>query len=220
MITNYKIFYYYSFEDSCYLATIPDLPGCIADGQTIEEAVKNVRLLSEDWIEIAKKAGNDIPSPTCQTLDINDININDVAVYILNKLGKITTKTLQKLLYYCKAWSTAWYAKPLFPEQFEAWVHGPINRELFNKHSGARIADVNMFKNNTTKDLSVSQKQFVDTILDVYDDIDAETLEKMTHKEKPWVIARGDAKPNERGNNEISEESLKKYYGIVVASQL
>lgn len=80
MITNYKIFCYYSFEDSCYLATIPDLPGCIADGQTIEEAVKNVRLLAEDWIEIAKKAGNDIPSPTCQTLDINDINKNATAI--------------------------------------------------------------------------------------------------------------------------------------------
>jgi antitoxin HicB len=47
-----------------YLATVPDLPGCMSDGDTPEEALKNVQDAIESWIEAAKQWKQDIPTPT------------------------------------------------------------------------------------------------------------------------------------------------------------
>ena len=58
----------------------------------------------------------------------------DVAKYVLKQLGSITTMKLQKLVYYCQAWSLGWDGKPLFGENFEAWANGPVCPELFHKH--------------------------------------------------------------------------------------
>ena len=51
-------------------------------------------------------------------------NIIRVANYILQKVGSTTTMKLEKLVYYCQAWSLAWDDKPLFDEDFEAWANG------------------------------------------------------------------------------------------------
>ena len=59
-----------------------------------------------------------------------------VANYILRKIGPTTTMKLQKLVYYCQAWSLAWDDKPLFDEDFEAWANGPVCPELFKHHKG------------------------------------------------------------------------------------
>ena len=61
-------------------------------------------------------------------------SVFDVAKYVLKKTGQITTMKLQKLVYYCQAWSLAWDGKPLFPEEFKAWANGPVCQELFVKH--------------------------------------------------------------------------------------
>ena len=58
-------------------------------------------------------------------------NVFDVAKYILEKLGTLSTMKLQKLCYYCQAWSLVWDDTPLFDEKFEAWANGPVCRELF-----------------------------------------------------------------------------------------
>jgi predicted RNase H-like HicB family nuclease len=47
-----------------YLATVPDLPGCISDGETPEEALKNVQEAIESWVEAAKEWNEDIPKPS------------------------------------------------------------------------------------------------------------------------------------------------------------
>ena len=53
-------------------------------------------------------------------------NVFDVAKYILQRTGKISTWKLQKLCYYSQAWTLAWTGKPLFEEEFEAWRNGPV----------------------------------------------------------------------------------------------
>ena len=55
----------------------------------------------------------------------------DVAFYILDKLGDMSTMKLQKLCYYAQAWSLAWDGFPLFDEEFQAWANGPVCRELY-----------------------------------------------------------------------------------------
>ena len=54
---------WWSAEDNCFLAAMPELPGCMADGTTQEEALANVREIAREWIEIAQQRGREIPQP-------------------------------------------------------------------------------------------------------------------------------------------------------------
>ncbi len=58
----------------------------------------------------------------------------DVAAYILEQYSAIPTMKLQKLIYYCQAWSLVWDEEPLFSEDIEAWANGPVVRSLYEAH--------------------------------------------------------------------------------------
>ena len=61
---NYCIIMKYSSEEKCYIGTVPDLPGCMADGRTPNEAFENVKNVIQEWIDTAKAAGREIPEPS------------------------------------------------------------------------------------------------------------------------------------------------------------
>ena len=63
-------------------------------------------------------------------------SIFDVAAYVLDKLGVMTTMKLEKLCYYSQAWSLVWDERRLFPERFEAWANGPVCPDLYHAHKG------------------------------------------------------------------------------------
>ncbi|PYS80936.1 MAG: hypothetical protein DMF67_18660 [Acidobacteria bacterium] len=54
---------YWSVEDNAFIAEVPELPGCMADGATYSEAVSNVEVIIDEWIEAAKDLGREIPEP-------------------------------------------------------------------------------------------------------------------------------------------------------------
>lgn len=60
---KYEIIIYWSNEDSAYLAEVPELPGCMADGRTYQEAVANAEVIIAKWIKTAEETGRDIPLP-------------------------------------------------------------------------------------------------------------------------------------------------------------
>lgn len=62
-IPNYEIIFYWSKEDEAMIAEVPELPGCMADGATYEEALANVRVVIAEWIETAQELGRPIPEP-------------------------------------------------------------------------------------------------------------------------------------------------------------
>ncbi|HLC17318.1 MAG TPA: type II toxin-antitoxin system HicB family antitoxin [Thermodesulfovibrionia bacterium] len=55
---------YWSNEDEAFIVEVPELPGCMADGKTYQEAVSNAELIIHEWIETAKSLGHPIPEPT------------------------------------------------------------------------------------------------------------------------------------------------------------
>jgi len=63
-IPKYEIFIYWSKSDDCYLAEVPDLPGCMADGRTLKEVASNVETIIKEWIECALLDGEVIPEPS------------------------------------------------------------------------------------------------------------------------------------------------------------
>ena len=60
---RYQIILYWSNEDQAFIAEVPELPGCAADGETYQEALQNVEIVMQEWIETAKELGRPIPEP-------------------------------------------------------------------------------------------------------------------------------------------------------------
>jgi predicted RNase H-like HicB family nuclease len=60
---KYEVIIYWSQEDEAFIAEVPELPGCAADGETYQEALQNVELLMQEWIETAQQLGRIVPQP-------------------------------------------------------------------------------------------------------------------------------------------------------------
>lgn len=60
---RYEIILYWSDGDDAFIAEVPELPGCMADGQSYEEAVQNAEVVIQEWIETAQSLGRPIPDP-------------------------------------------------------------------------------------------------------------------------------------------------------------
>ena len=60
---RYEVILYWSEEDQAFIAEVPELPGCAADGKTYQEALANVEVVIQEWIETAKELGRPIPQP-------------------------------------------------------------------------------------------------------------------------------------------------------------
>ncbi len=141
--------------------------------------------------------------------------IYDVAKYILSKLGKISTMKLQKLCYYCQAWSLVWDDMPLFEEEFQAWANGPVCQELFSHHKGMFNVDYNahFLSIGNIDNLTDNQKDTIDKVLEHYGDKNAQWLSTLTHMEKPWQEARNGIPEGWNSEEIITKESMAMYYG-------
>jgi len=60
---KYEVIVYWSEEDAAYIAEVPELPGCMADGASYEEALKNAQVVIAEWIETARSIGREVPTP-------------------------------------------------------------------------------------------------------------------------------------------------------------
>jgi predicted RNase H-like HicB family nuclease len=60
---RYEVIIYWSQADERFLAEMPELPGCIADGESPEEALGNIQVIAKEWIETARELGRSIPEP-------------------------------------------------------------------------------------------------------------------------------------------------------------
>ena len=62
-MTKYEIILYWSVDDEAFIAEVPELPGCAADGPTRQEALANAETVIQEWIETAQELGRPIPDP-------------------------------------------------------------------------------------------------------------------------------------------------------------
>jgi predicted RNase H-like HicB family nuclease len=60
---KYEIIMYWSQEDQTFIAEVPELPGCAADGSTYQQALANVEVVIQEWLETAQELGRPIPEP-------------------------------------------------------------------------------------------------------------------------------------------------------------
>ncbi len=71
-IQDYQMLIYWSDEDEAYLVEVPELPGCMADGRTRQEALSNAERVIQEWIETARELGRDIPAAQGRLLTVNE----------------------------------------------------------------------------------------------------------------------------------------------------
>lgn len=67
-MTKYEMVVWWSDEDSAFLVEVPELPGCMADGESYEDAVRNAQEVIDLWIEAAREDGREIPVPKARLL--------------------------------------------------------------------------------------------------------------------------------------------------------
>ena len=63
MKSKYEIILFWSEADKSFIAEVPELPGCMADGKTYQEAINNIEVVIKEWIETAKQLGRHVPQP-------------------------------------------------------------------------------------------------------------------------------------------------------------
>ena len=135
-------------------------------------------------------------------------SVFDVAAYILERRGAMTTMKLQKLVYYSQAWSTVWDDDVIFPERIEAWKNGPVVRELWEATKGR--FRIETLKQGNSSNLDDDQRDTVDAVLDFYGDKNAQWLSDLTHMEDPWKDAYRKVQ-----NAEITPAALVEYYSTI-----
>jgi predicted RNase H-like HicB family nuclease len=62
-MSKYEVIIYWSEEDQAFIAEVPELAGCLADGKTYQEALANAEVVIEEWLETARDLGRQIPEP-------------------------------------------------------------------------------------------------------------------------------------------------------------
>ena len=141
------------------------------------------------------------------------IRVQDVAEYILRELGPIPAMKLQKLVYYCQAWSLVWEERPIYEDRIEAWANGPVVPSLYAAHRGQhRVTTVG----GNASVLPPEDRETVDAIIHYYGDKSSQWLSNVTHQEAPWKSARKNLLPGERSSEEITHASMDEYYGSLV----
>ena len=67
-MNRYRMVVWWSEEDGLFLVEVPDLPGCMADGATYEDAVRNAQVMAAEWVDTARSLGRPIPEPVAARL--------------------------------------------------------------------------------------------------------------------------------------------------------
>ena len=139
------------------------------------------------------------------------VSVFDVAQYILQRIKPISGIKLQKLVYYCQAWHLAWNeGRPLFDDRIEAWINGPVVRNLYNLHRGK--SNIYSISKGNADILTLCQKDSIQRVLDNYGDKEDAWLILRSHKEAPWKEARKGLGSMEASTNIVSIESIYRFY--------
>ena len=124
----------------------------------------------------------------------------------------MTHKKLQKLCYYAQAWYCALYdGSPLFEDEIQAWVHGPVVPSLYPVYADYKWIPIP----KAEFDAGILEDKVLDVLEAVYNtygELSGDQLESLTHSEEPWIQARGVLKPWETSTAPISCAAMREYY--------
>lgn len=140
----------------------------------------------------------------------------DLAIeYLLNQCEDITPLALQKALYYIQGFYYAFYKTFLFPEECQAWVHGPVYRDIYFRYRDYKFDPIDCNDEIDDTILSSSEKAIFESVAKNICCYSGKVLEKFTHSEAPWLSARGELLETELSDNVITKEDIGDYFDSV-----
>lgn len=148
---------------------------------------------------------------------VSPIDLSKYVIKYVNNMGhEVNHLKLQKLIYYTDAWHSVFIGKPLIIEDFQAWMHGPVVRTLWDYYKGESILNgVISYRDDPTDlmlDVTFEQMEIINDVLDEYGDKSSYYLECLTHDEYPWQHARRGYAPSDKCTNIIPKEIIKQFY--------
>lgn len=137
-------------------------------------------------------------------------SVIDIANWFLQK-EPMTHKKIQKICYYAYAWHFALKNKELCNDaEFEAWVHGPVSRKLYDKYKG-RGWETHTLESSPPM-IDRDTEEVLDRVWDTYGNQTGTALEALTHTELPWKKARVGLEPLKNSNKVIDKNDMKSFY--------
>jgi uncharacterized phage-associated protein len=156
------------------------------------------------------------------TMAAPKIDSVDLAKFILAKAGPMPHLKLQKLVYYVEAWHLAIFKESIIEDKFKAWMHGPVSTKVWHAFKDAKapvFCEIKISPALSRQALSHAQSilrpeqiSLINDVLKEYGSLNAYELESLTHSEKPWIEARRGVPPDEASSNEISKDTMLKFY--------
>ena len=136
--------------------------------------------------------------------------------YIFARLEEVTPLALQKLLYYAQGIFLARYNIPLFEEDCQAWVHGPVYVQVYGMFRDFKFNPIDDERFAVLRGRYASLKReaisVLDTVLGSFGQYGGKLLENITHQEAPWLEARQAAEECERTQNVMEKDAIKRYF--------
>ncbi len=141
--------------------------------------------------------------------------IDLVIEYLLNQCEDITPLALQKALYYIQGFYYAFYKSFLFSEDCEAWVHGPVYKDIYFRYRDYKFDPIKCNREIDDTHFSSTEKAILESVVKHICCYSGKVLEKFTHLETPWLSARGDLLANESSDKIIDKKDIGKYFNRV-----
>lgn len=116
-------------------------------------------------------------------------SIKDVAAYILARESTMVTLKLHKLAFYAQAAHLVRHASPLFPEDFHAWVVGPVSPELYHLHRGKLLIRPGELPSGNPSALTDAERALIDRVCAAMGSMTHAALSKRMYRELPWADA-------------------------------
>lgn len=136
--------------------------------------------------------------------------------YIFEKTGEITPLALQKVLYYIQGIYMVNYGRPLFSEDCQAWAHGPVYEEVYNMFKSFKYNPIEDKRFVIFRDrfqmLAEEEKEVIDRVLNSFGMYSGKTLERITHKEAPWIDAYDGDNVCGYTNEPITKDAIRNYF--------
>ena len=139
--------------------------------------------------------------------------------YIFNELEEVTPLMLQKLLYFIQGVFLAIYNRPIFVEDCEAWVHGPVYPKVYDLFKDFKYNPIDDARFSIMKGmmdiLTEEEKRIINLVVGTFGMYGGKTLETITHGETPWQKARLGFADDVSMNVIVTKDSIKEYYDAV-----
>ena len=132
--------------------------------------------------------------------------------YLLHQCEDITPLALQKALYYIQGFYYAFHEEFIFNEDCQAWVHGPVYRDIYFRYCNYKFDPIKVEGDFDTSVFTVSEKMIIDSVIKNLCCYSGKVLEQFTHSEIPWLTTRGDLSATELSERVIDKKRIGDYF--------